>query len=152
MDDIPLLTCDQIDACLQPEQDEDNLESEGNLGICPITELLELCERIKKQRPAALVPFRRSIEAIQDSTIQCELVLAILIPLDQRRLGDSLFERDEQFRVNALWAPGSDKRMRCMHSVRRLLLRPAESTWWDHTVYDRAEEIYAIDIEDDRRA
>jgi hypothetical protein len=152
VDDIPLLTCDQIEACLRLVPDDDDFEFEGSLGICPITELLELCEQIKKQHPAGLAPFRRSIEAIQNSTIQCEWVLAILIPLDQRRLTDSLFERDAQFRVNGLWAPGSDIRMRCMHSVRRLLLRPAESTWWDYTVYDRAEEIYAIDIEDDRSA
>ena len=35
-----------------------------------------------------------------------------------------------------------------MHSVRRLLLRPTAQVWWDSDLYDLAEELYALDIEE----
>lgn len=149
MDDILLLTHDQVERCLQKTQGSGSADpgSEKAIGICPVTELLELCESIKKREPASLVSFRQNVDGIQDGIIKCESFLAAIIPLNQQRLSDSLFERDDQLRVNNLWAPGSDREIRCMHSVRRLLLRPTEQTWWDPYVYDLAEEVYALEIE-----
>lgn len=150
MNDVYLMTHDQIENCLQEAQgyDTSDPESEKAIGLCPVTELLELCEMIKKHHLTSLASFKQRIDAIPSEGIRCDSLLAVIIPLDQQRLVDSLFERDDQFRVNNLWAPGSDGEVRCMHSVRRLLLRPTEQTWWDHYVYDLAEELYAPNVEE----
>jgi hypothetical protein len=145
-----LLTHDQIEACLREAQSDNSLDpgSRSEIGICPVTELLELCERAKKYNPVPLASLKRSLGTITQEEIRCDSLLAIILPLDRQRLADSLFERDEQSRVQGLWAPGSDGAVRCMHSVRRLLLRPTEQIWWDPHLYDLAEEIYALGVEE----
>jgi hypothetical protein len=146
MREVRLLTHDQLEDCLQDNQDDDPDGSE--LAVCPITELLELCEVIKKHNPASMTSFRQSVESISDDGISCGPLVATLLPLDQQRLIDSLFERDDHFRVYDLWAPGYDRGCRCMHSIRRLILRVTENTWWDQLVYEQADEIYILDVEE----
>ena len=50
MDDVHLLTHDRIKDCLQEAQGYGSADpkSAEAIGICPVTELLELCETIKK--------------------------------------------------------------------------------------------------------
>jgi hypothetical protein len=150
MVNMRLLTHDQIEDCLREAQSDDSLDpgSSSEIGICPVTELLELCERIKKHGSVPLASLKRSLDTMPYEGIRCDSLLTIILPLDQQRLANALFERDEQSRVHSLWAPGSDGAVRCMHSVRRLLLRPTEQTWWDPHLYDLAEEIYALGVEE----
>ena len=149
-----LVTHERIEACiLRGERTDDPLDDQyGEVGVCPVTELIELSERIKKHSLASLVSYREGVNAIQDGIVRCELLQAVIVPLDQERLADSLFERDDQGRKTSLWMPGCDPEIRCMHSVRRLILRPTHETWWGHEVYAFSEEIYCPEFEETHRA
>jgi hypothetical protein len=153
MKDMHLLTHDELEACLRNSQDDKASDSsDSEYGICPVTELLELCERIKKHTPSSMASFKQSIDSILDANIRCGKLLATIISLDQQCLVEALFEKDDQSRVNGLWPPGSDGSFRCMHSVRRLLLRPTKITWWDLQVYETAEQIYVLEDRGDNSA
>jgi hypothetical protein len=150
MSDVQLLTYDQIEKCFQ--KNEGNETRANEIGLCPVTELIELCERKKKHDPAAMVSFKKFVGSIPDDGIKCDSLLAFVIPLDQERLVDALFERDEQFRVVELWKESSDNAVRCIHSVRRLLLRPTNQVWWDNSIYNQAENIYPSSVLENNNA
>lgn len=122
--------------------DTDELGYVEEIGICPIVELLELCELVKKGRiKASLISFREGMQAFQDSLVRRGEV--IIVDLDQNCLAHSLFEWDDDYTVTGLWAPAvADRQITLTHSVRRLLLRPSEQTWWDGDIYAEAEDIY----------
>ena len=62
------------------------------------------------------------------------------------RLADALFDRDEYI-VTGLWPPAADRDVSPTPtlSVRRLLLRPSDQTWWDGDIYAEAEAIYGVE-------
>jgi len=122
--------------------DVDESDSVEEIGICPIVELLELCEWIKKGKiKASLISFREGMQAFQDNLVRTGKV--IVIDLDQNCLAHSLFEWDDDYTVTGLWAPAvADRQITLTHSVRRLLLRPSDQTWWNGDIYAEAEDIY----------
>jgi hypothetical protein len=110
------------------------------IGICPIVELLELCESIKKGRLRSdMASFKSGMQVLDEGPVRCGEVAIIV--LDRERLANSLFERDQHI-VIGLWPPAANRRVLLTHSVRRLLLRPSEQTWWDGDIYAEAEVIY----------
>lgn len=122
--------------------DTDELGYIEEIGICPIVELLELCEWIKKGKiKASLISFREGMQAFQDNLVRPGKV--IVIDLDQNCLARSLFEWDDDYTVTGLWPPAvADRQITLTHSVRRLLLRPSDQTWWNGDIYAEAEDIY----------
>jgi len=154
MNGVHLLTHVEIENCLNTAESGSAVSSASRegIGVCPVTELVELCERYKKHDPVSLDLLRQRCETLQDGTIECSTGLAVVIPFDQQRLLDSLFESDDQSRVTDLWPPGRDRYTRCIHSVRRLLLRATEQIWWDSSLYDCAEEAYAHQVRESRYA
>jgi len=120
--------------------DKDESDYTEEIGICPIVELLELCELIKKGRiKASLISFREGMQAFQDSLVRRGEV--IIVELDQNCLAHSLFEWDDHA-VTGLWPPAANRQVSPTRSVRRLLLRPSKQTWWDGDIYAEAEAIY----------
>jgi len=110
------------------------------IGICPIVELLELCELIKKGKiRTTLFSFREGMQAFQNSLVRHGKV--IIIDLDRNCLINALFEWDDHA-VTGLWPPAANRQISPTHSVRRLLLRPSEQTWWDGDIYAESEAIY----------
>lgn len=112
------------------------------LGICPIVELLDLCEAVRKgRRKLELNQFRAGLRALQDGPVSRGEI--VILSLTQECLIDSLFEREEE-NVIDLWQPAAD-RNQCpspVHTIRRLLLRPSDQTWWDGEVYAEADVIH----------
>jgi hypothetical protein len=112
------------------------------MGICPIVELLELCELIKKGKVNSnLASFRLGIQALREGPVRRGEV--IIVTLDQQRLADALFERDEHI-VTGLWPLAANRQISPARSVRRLLLRPSDQTWWNGDIYAEAEAIYGF--------
>ena len=112
------------------------------MGICPIMELLELCELLKKGKlNSNLNSFRLGVQALQDGPVSLGEV--IIVTLDQQCLADALFERDEHV-VTDLWPLAANCRISPACSVRRLLLRPSDRTWWDGDIFAEAEAIYGF--------
>jgi len=129
---------------LRPVRTIDITESDSieEIGICPVVELLELCELLKKGKlRSSLTSFQPGMQALQEGPVgRGEIVI---IALDQERLADSLFERDDHL-VIGLWSPAANRNVSPTHSVRRLLLRPSDQTWWDGDTYAEAEAIYGV--------
>ncbi len=120
---------------LRPDRSRD----EG-IGICPVIELIELCELLKKGKLKKLKrdSFRLGMQAIQEEQT------IVIITLDRERLADALFDREEHS-VTGLWPPAANRTVSPTHSVRRLLLRPSDQTWWDGDIYLEAEAIYGVE-------
>jgi hypothetical protein len=109
-----------------------------DIGICPVVELIELCELLKKGKiKLRRDSFRAGMQAIQDTA-------TFIVALDQACLADALFDRDEYI-IAGLWPPAANRNVSPAHSVRRLLLRPSDQTWWDDDIYAEAEAIYGIE-------
>jgi len=113
--------------------------TDEEMGICPIIELVELCELLKKGK----LKLDRDSLRLGMQVMQEEQAVFI-VALDQERLADALFDRDEYI-VTGLWSPAANRTVSPTHSVRRLLLRPSNQTWWDGDIYAEAEAIYGIE-------
>ena len=110
------------------------------IGICPIVELLALCESVKKGRTKEdLALFRVRMRAFHDRFVESGEI--IMVDLDQSRLAESLFEWDDHI-VVGLWPPAANPKVSPAHSIRRLLLRPSNQTWWNGEIFAEAEIIY----------
>lgn len=110
------------------------------VGICPVVELLELCEAVKKNKTKLEInQFRSGMQTLLDGSISRGEIIAV--NLDQSCLANSLFDRDEE-NVIDLWLPAANNLIAPSHSIRRLLLRPSDQTWWDGEIYAEAEAIY----------
>jgi len=130
-----LLARDRLISTNEPDRVE--------IGICPVIELLELCELVKKGSIKTSLPsFQTGMQAFQDGSVRRGEV--VIISLDQNRLADSLFERDDGT-ITGLWYPAANHRVSPTHSVRRLLLRPSEQTWWNGDIFAEAEAIYSAE-------
>jgi len=91
---------------LRPGRTIDTSETDSieEIGICPVVELLELCELLKKGKlRSSLTSFQSGMQALQEGPVRRGEI--VIIALDQERLADSLFERDNHL-VIGLWSPG----------------------------------------------
>ncbi len=135
---IFLLTRTDIEKRLAGANDRDN--SEEKVGLCPVVELFELCEAVKKNKSKVEINwFRSGMQTLlNDSIARGEI---IVINLDQLCLARSLFDREEENVVD-LWPAAANNLIAPSHSIRRLLLRPSDQTWWDDEIYAESEAIY----------
>jgi len=138
---IFLLTRTDIERQLLRAKNYEKSDNETKeVGICPVVELLELCEAVKKNKTKLeLNQFRSGMQTLLDGSISRGEI--ITVNLDQSCLTNSLFDRDEE-NVIDLWLPAANNLIAPSHSIRRLLLRPSDQTWWDGEIYAEAEAIY----------
>jgi len=148
-----LLTVADIERqLLRPTKTTEMSDSLEQIGICPVVELLELCELLKKGRLRAnLDSFQTGMRTFQNGPVRRGEI--IIVTLDRERLANALFDRDE-YAVTGLWSPAANRHVSPVHSVRRLLLRPSDQTWWNGDIYAEAEAIYGIgeELETDTNA
>lgn len=134
-----LLTRDRIERQLfRPAASVRGLDPVEEIGVCPVVELLEIGELVKKGRLSAnLGSFRSGLQALPEQVF--------VVNLDQSRLVGALFDRVD-YLVVGLWLPATNRELGVtpVHSVRRLLLRPSDRNWWDGDIYREAEAIYQI--------
>lgn len=110
------------------------------VGLCPIVELFEICEAAKKLKAKLEIDqFRSGLQTLSRGSISLGEI--VVINLDQSCLTHSLFERDEE-NVIDLWSDVANTQISPSHSIRRLILRPSNQTWWDSDIYAESEAIY----------
>ena len=140
-----LLTRDRIERHLfRPAASIRALDPAQEIGICPVVELLEIGELVKKGKMAdTVISFRSGLQAFLEGPV-CRGEVFV-VNLDQSRLADVLFDREDHL-VVGLWPTAGDCEpgVAPAHSVRRLLLRPSDQNWWDSDIYREAEAIYQI--------
>ena len=111
----------------------------GEVGICPVSDLLYVAELAKKgRRGLARHSFLIGLRQLLNGPIERgELVVA---GLDVTRLCDALFERYDHS-VAGLWSEAANTTVTPRTSLRRLALRPSACTWWPEEIYTAAEEL-----------
>ena len=142
--DIPIRLLNQADIeRIIAEAESVMGHSDRELFLCTIMEILETAEAARKRKPAFdLHRFRdwwqrQKTErgAFRDGSIH-------VAALDQERLADALFDRDERHFVVGLWKPAVDRAPGPDRTVRRLILRPTGQAWWGEEIYQEMESWY----------
>lgn len=114
----------------------DRYAQDDELPFCTVVEPLLLADGVYKGRTKLdWAHFRAGWEAI---------VVAKRLPivgLDEACLQRALFERPEDalHMVIGIWAPANDASLGPDRTVRRLILRPSEETWWDDDCFEAME-------------
>jgi hypothetical protein len=112
-----------------------------HVGLCTIMDVLEVAEDARKGRGhldrGAFLEGWGTLRA--GAIAQGGVQVAVL---DQDRLTDALFERDETI-VIGLWCDAVGRHLPPDRTVRRLVLRPSELTWWGDDLYQEMEGRYA---------
>lgn len=136
---VHLLSVSEVEKLLQhPERSGDF----SSLLLCTVMEPLEVGEKTRKRMPGVdSEGFKRRWKAL------LEQAPALTIePLDDACLARSLFHYSETYVVLGLWpevvAEGLTAEGLIAHLVRRLILRPSTTTWWDEDLYQEMESWY----------
>ena len=129
-----LLSRDDVEFLAQHAQ---ALEQEEALPMCTVVEPLLVADSVLKDRARLdWRTFRSGWQKVIDSR---RLYVA---PLDIDCLNRALFERSDTYVVTGLWSRVQEQALPPDHTVRRLILRPSEQTWWDDELYAEMESWY----------
>ena len=141
---IMLLTPREVERLLR-RPDNAHRWLDSHVGLCTIMDILEVAEDARKGRGRLdRVAFLEGWRVLQAGVIvHGGLQVAAL---NQDRLTDALFERDEAV-VVGLWSNAVGRELPPTRTVRRLILRPSEHTWWGD-LYQEMEAYYAEAIDD----
>lgn len=127
-----LLTCDELRKRVSPDDGAaDDAPPETN--VCTIAELFDLAELVRKGKHEQLP--REFLAATQRLLKTGEVCIE---SLDLDRLHRNMFD-DHRNRRPGLWPPANDLTVSVGKTVRRLILRVSEVTWWDHEVYEEMD-------------
>jgi hypothetical protein len=108
------------------------------LPICTVMEPIEIVEKVKKARISL------DLTVFEQRWIQlCRQLNIVFLELDVECLQRSLFQDTEGFLKNDLWTSATDVTVSPSQTIRRLILRPSEQTWWDEEIYNEVEQWYA---------
>lgn len=113
------------------------LEQEESLPLCTVMEPLLAADSVLKGRARLdWLTFQDGWQAMIGSG---RLHVA---PLDADCLDRALFERSDAYVVTDLWPGVQGRNLSPDRTVRRLILRPSEQTWWDDELYAEMEAWY----------
>jgi len=111
---------------------------QGNtLLLCTIVESLQIAEQVRKGR--SRMHWRAFLRGWESSRETPNLYVA---PLDADCLERALFERADMYTVVGLWSGIGSRTLPIERTMRRLILRPSEQTWWGDELYDEMETWY----------
>ena len=137
---IRLLTPPEVERLVRrPDGVHDWLDTDT--GLCTIMDVLEVAEDVRKGRGRLdRGAFLEGWQVLRAGAIARGDVLVAV--LDHDRLSEALFERDEAV-VIGLWPDAVGRHLPPGRTVRRLIFRPSESTWWGDDLYQEMEARYA---------
>ncbi len=108
-------------------------EREG-LFLCTVMEPLQIADTILKDR--SCLNWSEFLSEYRSAEVSERLHIA---PLDADCLHRALFEHSESYDVIGLWSAVCERGLPPDRTVRRLILRPSEETWWEDELYDAME-------------
>lgn len=118
-------------------QDQRAFDQEELLLLCTVMEPVQVVDAVVKRRSHLdWLEFRTGWHAL---TGQQRLYIA---PLDIDCLNRALFERAGPNDVTGLWPPVHGQGLPPDRTVRRLILRPSDETWWEDELYGAMEAWY----------
>jgi len=105
------------------------------LLLCTIMEFLEFADMARNaDNELNWNDFERNWQAIR------KMASVVIVSLDQECLQHSLFEISDENQVTDLWKKLGGQEISPNQTVRRLILRPSEQTWWDNDIYEAMEQ------------
>jgi len=130
---IRLLTKDELRECMfasDAPQEVGPLETK----LCTISDLFDLAELVRKSKdgklPGEFKAATRELLRMGDVCIES---------LDADRLHRNMFD-DCYGRRPGLWPPARDPSVSIGKTLRRLILRISDTSWWDDEVYEEMDQ------------
>jgi len=113
-------------------------KGEPRLSIYTVMEPIEIVEAMKKARISL-----ESVEFEQGWDWVSKQHYFVFLALDVECLQRSLFQNIDGSLNNDFWIMATDAKISPNQTIRRLILRPSEQTWWDEEIYNEVEKWYA---------
>ena len=110
---------------------------DDTLLLCTIVEPLQIAEQVRKGRTRMRRP-----DFLNGWKTARKTPTLDVAPLDADCLERALFERTDTYIAVGLWSGVGSHALPIERTMRRLILRPSEQTWWDDELYDEMETWY----------